>query len=69
MAVKERDNFEEVTVMAKVPRKDANGKRVKEVIFSSMVQILFVKFPILILTQEEPLKRRHLYADPDALLF
>lgn len=30
MAVKERDNFETVTVTAKVARKDANGKRVKE---------------------------------------
>lgn len=32
LAVKERDNFETVTVTAKVPRKDADGKRVKEVI-------------------------------------
>ena len=32
MAVRERDNFETVTVTAKVPRKDAEGKRVKEVI-------------------------------------
>ena len=32
MAVKEKDNFEEVTVKAKVARKDANGKRVKEVV-------------------------------------
>ena len=31
-AVKEKDNYEEVTVKAKVPRKDAEGKRVKEVI-------------------------------------
>ena len=30
-AVKEADNFEEVTVTAKVARKDAEGKRVKEV--------------------------------------
>ena len=30
LAVKEKDNFEEVTVMAKVARKDADGKRVKE---------------------------------------
>ena len=28
MGIRERDNFEEVTVMAKVARKDANGKRV-----------------------------------------
>ena len=32
MAVKEKDNFEEVTVKAKVASKDANGKRVKEVV-------------------------------------
>ncbi len=32
MAVRERDNFDEVTIKAKVPRKDANGKRVKEVV-------------------------------------
>ena len=31
LAVKEQDNFETVTVTAKVPRKDADGKRVKEV--------------------------------------
>ena len=32
LAVKEKDNFEEVTVTAKVARKDENGKRVKEVV-------------------------------------
>ena len=31
LAVKEKDNFETVTVTAKVPRKDVDGKRVKEV--------------------------------------
>ena len=31
LAVKERDNFETVTVSAKVARKDKNGKRVSEV--------------------------------------
>ncbi len=31
MAVREKDNFETVNVTAKVARKDANGKRVKEV--------------------------------------
>ena len=30
LAVREKDNFETVTVTAKVPKKDANGKRVKE---------------------------------------
>ena len=32
LAVKEKDNFETVTVTAKVARKDAEGKRVKEVV-------------------------------------
>ena len=32
LAAKEKDNFEEVTVMAKVARKDKDGKRVKEVV-------------------------------------
>ncbi len=32
MAVREKDNYEEVVVKAKVPRKDADGKRVKEVV-------------------------------------
>ncbi len=31
-AVKEKDNFEEVTVKAKVAKKTADGKRVKEVV-------------------------------------
>ncbi len=31
LAVKEKDNFETVEVTAKAPRKDADGKRVKEV--------------------------------------
>ena len=31
LAVREKDNFETVTVTAKVPKKDAEGKRVKEV--------------------------------------
>lgn len=32
LAVKEKDNYEEVTVKAKVPRKDKDGKRIKEVV-------------------------------------
>ena len=32
LAIKEKDNFEEVTVSAKVPVKDKDGKRVKEVV-------------------------------------
>lgn len=32
LAVKEKDNFETVTVTAKVPRKDKDGKRVKQIV-------------------------------------
>ncbi|MCI8401142.1 MAG: 50S ribosomal protein L17 [Lachnospiraceae bacterium] len=32
MAIREKDNYEEVTVKAKVARKDKDGKRVKEVV-------------------------------------
>ena len=39
MAVREKDNFEEVTVTAKVARKDANGKRVKEVVDGKKVTV------------------------------
>lgn len=39
MAVKEKDNYEEVTVSAKVPRKDKDGKRVKEVVDGKKVTV------------------------------
>ena len=39
LAVKEKDNFEEVTVKAKVARKDASGKRVKEVVDGKKVTV------------------------------
>lgn len=39
MAVREKDNFEEVTVTAKVPRKDKDGKRVKEVVDGKRVTV------------------------------
>ncbi len=39
LAVKERDNYEEVTVTAKVPRKDKDGKRVKEVVDGKKVTV------------------------------
>ena len=39
LAVKEKDNFEEVTVTAKVARKDENGKRVKEVVDGKKVTV------------------------------
>ena len=39
LAVKEKDNFEEVTVTAKVARKDENGKRVKEAVDGKKVTV------------------------------
>lgn len=39
MAVKEKDHFEEVTVKAKIARKDKDGKRVKEVVDGKKVTI------------------------------
>lgn len=39
MAVKEKDNFETVKVTAKVARKDANGKRVKEMVNGKKVTV------------------------------
>ncbi len=39
MAVREKDNFETVTITAKVPRKDADGKRVKEVVDGKKVTV------------------------------
>ena len=39
LAVRERDNFETVTVTAKVARKDAEGKRVKEVVNGRKVSV------------------------------
>lgn len=39
MAVREKDNFENVTVMAKVARKDKDGKRVKEVVDGKKVTV------------------------------
>jgi large subunit ribosomal protein L17 len=39
LAVKEKDNFETVTVNAKVARKDKDGKRVKEVVDGKKVTV------------------------------
>ena len=39
VAIKEKDNFEEVTVMAKVPKKDASGKRVKSEVNGKKVTV------------------------------
>jgi len=39
MAVKEKDNYEEITVKAKVARKDKDGKRVKEVVDGKKVTV------------------------------
>lgn len=39
MAIREKDNFDEVTVQAKVARKDKDGKRVKEVVDGKKVTV------------------------------
>lgn len=39
LAVKEKDNFDTVTVQAKVAKKDADGKRVKEVVDGKKVTV------------------------------
>ena len=39
LAVKEKDNYDEVTVKAKVARKDKDGKRVKEVVDGKKVTV------------------------------
>jgi len=39
MAVKEVDNYDEVTVIAKTPQKDINGKRIKEEKDGKMVTV------------------------------
>lgn len=40
MAVKEKDNFETVKVTAKVPRKDKDGKRVKQIVDKDTGKVL-----------------------------
>lgn len=39
LAVREKDNYETVTVQAKVPQKDKDGKRVKEVVDGKKVTV------------------------------
>ena len=39
LAIREKDNYETVTVMAKVARKDKDGKRVKEVVDGKKVTV------------------------------
>ena len=39
LAIKEKDNYDEVTVQAKVARKDKDGKRVKEVVDGKKVTV------------------------------
>ena len=39
LAVRERDNFETVTVSAKVAKKDADGKRIKETVDGKEVPV------------------------------
>ena len=42
LAVKEKDNYETVTVSAKVPKKDSEGKRVKEVVDGKKVLFMIL---------------------------
>ena len=44
LAVKEKDNFETVTVKSKVARKDANGKNVREVVDGRKVTVFLISF-------------------------
>ena len=39
LAIREKDNYEQVEVTAKVPRKDKNGKRIKEVVDGKKVTV------------------------------
>ncbi len=39
VAIKEKDNYQEVTVTAKVPKKDASGKRIKEEVNGKKVTV------------------------------
>lgn len=39
LAVKERDNYDVVTITAKVPRKDKDGKRIREVVDGKRVTV------------------------------
>ncbi len=39
LAVKEKDNYDEVTVTAKVAKKDKDGKRIKEVVDGKQVTV------------------------------
>ena len=39
LAIREKDNYEQVEVTAKVPRKDKNGKRIKEVVDGKKARI------------------------------
>ena len=39
MAVREKDNYEEVTIKTKQPKKDVNGKRIKEVVDGKRVTV------------------------------
>ena len=59
LAVKEKDNFEEVTVKAKVVRKDANGKRVKEdgkVVFDTVEKTIKKDMPSRLHARRQMLK-------------
>ena len=69
-AIREKDNFEEVTIKAKTPRKDKDGKRVKEVIQSTIKkdlpsrlharrEILKVLYPVKEVPKEIPGRKKN----------
>ena len=56
LAVKEKDNFEEVKVMAKVARKDKDGKRVKEVVYDEVEKTIKKDMPSRLHARRQMLK-------------
>ena len=59
LAIKEKDNFETVKVSAKVPKKDANGKRVKEdgkVVFDTVEKTIKKDMPSRLHARRQMLK-------------
>ena len=70
LGVKEKDNFDEVTVQAKVVRKDANGKRVKEdgkVVFDTVEKTIKKDRPSRLharkqlLLREKPIQKKSIF--------
>ena len=56
LAVKEKDNFEEVTVKAKVARKDKDGKRVKVTVYDEVDKTIKKDMPSRLHARRQMLK-------------